>query len=178
MILVTGFGPFLDVQHNPSGAMARSCHGLRVFGETIWGLEIPVSYSEGIRQTLDVVRRQRPRLVLGIGVARQASAARLEAYAYRDYTPMLKDVDGRVGTAPDGPPQVASTMDVPRLCRHFGVTRSTDPGRYVCNAWLYEVVRGSNGTPVSFLHIPPQGFALGQLVSGLDGYLRSLTGHL
>ena len=178
MILVTGFGPFMDVKTNPSGELARACHGLRVRGETLYGLVLPVAYVEGIQQTLAAIEAHGPRLVLGMGVSRQAAHPRLEAFGYRDYSTTLPDADGRIGQPPAGPKRVASTLDVPRLCHELGVEHSTDPGRYVCNAWLYEVAIRAT-CPVGFLHVPMTGFDLSRLLAGLDRYLltsRDLEG--
>jgi pyrrolidone-carboxylate peptidase len=41
--LVTGFGPFLDVVDNPSGALARALDGSRIGPWRVVGMELPVS---------------------------------------------------------------------------------------------------------------------------------------
>jgi pyroglutamyl-peptidase len=171
VIVVTGFGPFLDVDDNPSGQLARGCHGLRVQGETLVGRVIDASYVGGIQETIRIAQGLSPRLVLGTGLSRRASASRLERFAYSDYSTTLLDVDDQVGRPPAGPERVESTVNLERLAASLEVELSTEPGRYVCNAWLYEVSRALKGVPVGFLHIPSEGFEVGRLLKGLQTYL-------
>lgn len=171
MILITGFGPFLDSDDNPSAHLAGGCHGLRVRGETLVGRVIEVSYRGGIQETIRFARGIRPRLVLGTGLSRRATDSRLERFAYSGYSQTLTDVDGRVGQPPIGPERIESTVNVERLSRALGVGLSADPGRYVCNAWLYEVSRSLGEIPVGFLHIPADGFPIPRLLKGLEIYL-------
>ena len=115
MILVTGFGPFLDVEDNPSGRLARACHGLRVRGETVIGRVVDASYVGGIQETIRVARAHSPRLVLGTGLSRRERVSRFERFAYSDYSASLLDSDGQVAKAPSGPHRVAATVDVEGL---------------------------------------------------------------
>jgi pyroglutamyl-peptidase len=172
VILLTGFGPFLDVEYNPSAALVSACHGLRIGGETIIGRVLPVSYRRAIPETVKLAEALKPRLILGTGLSRRARSARLESYAYSDYSQRLCDVDGETGRCPLGPKQVAATLDTRRLSDCLEVERSTDPGRYVCNAWLYEVSLALPETEVGFLHLATEGFELPRLLGGLRAYFQ------
>jgi pyroglutamyl-peptidase len=172
VILLTGFGPFMDVTKNPSGELAIACQGLRVGGETIVGAVLPVSYTRAIEQTVALAESLKPRLILGTGVSRSAEESRLEGRAYADYSESLRDMDGAIGNRPSGPPQVAASLDLQRMCTALGVESSSEPGRYVCNAWLYEVSEAMKGYEVGFLHIPMTGFEPARLLEGFRSYLR------
>ena len=171
VILLTGFGPFLDVETNPSSTLVRSCHGLRVGGETIISRVLDASYRRGISETIKLAEAMKPRLVLGTGLSRRDPLPRLESFAYSDYSQSLTDVDGQVGRPQSGPARAPATVDVRRLSAALDVALSTDPGRYVCNAWLYEVSLAVGDVPVGFLHIPVTGFETPRLLSGLSVYL-------
>ena len=168
MILVTGFGPFLDVEDNPSARLARAVHGASVGRHRVHGLVLPVSYDRAVATTLEAAREAL--LVLGTGVARQRSEPRLELRAVRERTAEHADVDGVCGghNAPDGPEAVRATLGE-AAARALGIGCSSDAGFYVCNGWLYGVVRGLPGVPVGFLHVPPDGFAPDRLLAGLAG---------
>ncbi|HKX45494.1 MAG TPA: pyrrolidone-carboxylate peptidase, partial [Planctomycetota bacterium] len=49
LALVTGFGPFLDVDDNPSGAVARALDGARVGPFEVVGRELPVLFDAAPR---------------------------------------------------------------------------------------------------------------------------------
>ena len=166
MILVTGFGPFLDVTDNPSARLARAVDGALVGPHRVRGLVLPVSYERAVAATLDAGREAV--LVLGTGVARTRTETRLELRAVRDRNEESDDVDGCRGgwNAADGPASVEASLGA-GAAEALGVGCSSDAGTYVCNAWLYGVVRGLPGRPVGFLHLPPAGFPPSRLLAGL-----------
>ncbi len=91
-ILVTGFGRFLDVVENPSGAIARAADGFSFGGVgsdeagsdgsrrdgsgrdavrvSVRGVELPVAWREAKRQMIELVERLHPDGVLMFGVCR------------------------------------------------------------------------------------------------------------
>lgn len=173
-VLVMGFGPFLDIQDNPATQLARSVDGRTLpDGRTIWGRVMDVSYARAPEQTLALCAELRPELVVGIGVARRRSVVTVETVGYRFPDGVTPDVDG---CAPrdleEGGPE-AVEMDAPaaRLAAAVGGVVGRDPGRYVCNAWIYRTTRALQGTiPISFIHIPPSGLMPTLLVRALAGW--------
>lgn len=165
-ILVTGFGPFLDVDDNPSAALARAVDGAVVAGVPVVGVVLPVSYRRGPSQVVALCDQLRPRLVLGLGVARQRSCVTVERFGRRALgsTP---DVDGgapaEVGA---GPELVAATLDPSLLAALLGAELSDDAGGYVCNAWAWEVPLRA-GAPAAFVHVPPGGMPVDDLLAAL-----------
>ena len=172
MILVTGFGPFRTVQENPSAALARALHGQRVGDELIVAHVLPVSFARGPQMAVAMARTLRPSLILGFGVSRRVRTE-VECIG-RNRVGSGPDVDGEA--PPDlgpGPATLDATLPVHRLARALDASVSEDAGSYVCNAWLYTVLRDVPKIPSTFVHIPPSGhsaasvlFALGQHVTG------------
>jgi pyroglutamyl-peptidase len=173
-ILVTGFGPFLDVGDNPSGALARAVDGEVVAGVPIVGVVLPVSYRRGPPQVLALCARHRPRFVVGLGVARQRARVTVERLGRRALGP-TPDVDGAAPSGVgDGPEIVAATLDPERLAALLGADLSDDAGGYVCNAWAWEVPLRS-GAPAAFVHVPPAGLPVADLLAAL-GALVAYSG--
>ncbi|MCP4803969.1 MAG: hypothetical protein GY913_08950 [Proteobacteria bacterium] len=153
MIVVTGFGPFLDVSENPSGALARAVDGARVRGHTVRGVELPVSYERAPRQVIELVRSFAPVLVLGLGVATRRSGAQVERQARNRGSQEHADMDGQRRTRLGRGPEVVRCPIADPLAAALEIGTSNDAGDYVCNAWLYGVSRGLAGTDVAFVHI-------------------------
>lgn len=168
MIVVTGFGPFLDVETNPSGALARAVDGARVGRHTVVGLELPVSYERAVQETVSFAQRLRPALVLGLGVATNRTGVQVEHVAVNRTHPEHADVDGRrPKDLGPGPARVVSSV-APKLAQALGCEPSHDAGVYVCNAWLYGVTTSLATLPVAFVHIASdQALSAAELLAGL-----------
>lgn len=167
MILVTGFGAFLDVVDNPSGRLAQDVDGL-VLGESlIRGLVLPVSFDRSPAATVDEARRIGADLVVGLGVAMMRPTVTVERFGRRLGAPRAADMDGAiVADLGPGPDVRASTVDVDALAAALHADLSDDAGGYVCNAWLWRVL-GALDVPVAFIHLPADGLSIGRLMAGL-----------
>jgi pyroglutamyl-peptidase len=164
-VLVTGFGPFLDVGSNPSGRMARLMDGRRVLGHTVIGRSLPVSYARGLPLMVAQARAISPRLVVGMGVHRGPGV--LIECVGRNRAGPTPDVDGM---CPDslgaGPAELPVDLNAERLARALGGVLSMDAGQYLCNAWLYTALRDVQA-PSIFIHIPPDFDDSTSLLDGL-----------
>ena len=172
-VLVTGFGPFLEVTDNPSGALARAVDGLRVAGATVTGVELPVTWQS---PALAVARALAldARLVVGLGVDRRTRTIDVETRAYNQGEGVDNaGVRGEV-LEPDGPVTRHSTVDAQALAAALGGRVDDDAGRYVCNAWLYGVVGGLPGRGVVFVHVPHEGMEVAALVRGIEVLVRGV----
>lgn len=165
-ILVTGFGDFLAVRGNPSGALARWVDGRSVGDRPVVGRELRVSLAELPRALASHVDELRPVALVALGVQRQLWW-RLERCARRPLTSSKADVDGAVASHFDraaAPERRATQLDVDRLARElvaagFVARPSEDAGGYVCE-WCYHhlFVHGARiGAPALFVHVPPDG---------------------
>lgn len=163
--LLTGFGPFLDVEENPSGLLAEAIGRDAPPGLDIKAAVLPVAYKgvgAKLRELLDEEERQ-PALILGMGV-HAGSSFRLESRASAVLSSSKLDNDGVLGSAvsPLSAGERATRVDMEMAAELLtGVARteveiSTDAGGYVCectyHAILSEALRiDSRGL---FLHVP------------------------
>ena len=169
VVLVLGFGPFADIADNPAARLARAVHNARAGQAIVRGEVMPVSYHRAARLTLERAEAVAPVAILGIGIARGRGAPALELHAFNDVTGL--DVDGQCPGRLDafGPSRVEATADCSALGLALDVDLSPDPGRYVCNAWLYRACHPPDRRrpPAAFLHIPASGFSPDRLIAGI-----------
>lgn len=170
MVLVTGFGPFEDVDDNPAERLARAVDARRVRGETVVGRVLPVSFERAPALTLAFARLHAARLVVGLGVATSRRRAEVERLARRVVGDRA-DVDGAVLDALHGPPEVRATVELGVLAGAMGLGTSEDAGAYVCNAWLYRVASALD-VPVGFIHLPRSGLDPETLLEGIAALLQ------
>lgn len=186
-VLVTGFGPFLEVRDNPAARAARAVDGALIpwgAGEArVVGRIIPVSYARGPAATMGLARRWRAHAIVGLGVARGRAQIAVERLGRRAPLSDSADVDGvRLDDLePGGPEIVAATGAVDALARALGALVSEDAGGYVCNAWLYRVTRACErlASPlqpsVVFVHVPDQGVESERLIGALPTLWRETS---
>ncbi|GDX80565.1 hypothetical protein LBMAG42_23760 [Deltaproteobacteria bacterium] len=169
--LVLGFGAFRDVLDNPSSRLARSIDG-RIVGvrQTILrGFEMPVSYERCFDQTLALAAEHRPAFVLGFGVAAGRVAALVESTARNRANHTIADVDGSfISEHGSGPLQIESRYAA-SLANALGLGCSPDAGEYVCNSWMYRVLRA--GLPAAFVHLPAEGLDADRVAEGFGRFL-------
>jgi pyrrolidone-carboxylate peptidase len=168
-ILVLGFGAFGSITNNPAAELARRIDGSQAGPHPIIGREMPVSYLRALELTLACAQAIRPCTILGVGVAQSDSHPRLELIGWRDPNPSLPDVDGVIPTilSDHGPESMEAGLGE-EFAQRLGVRVSRDPGRYVCNGWLYStLLRIGPNLPVGFLHVPITGFPAHRLVKAL-----------
>lgn len=171
MILLTGFGPFLDVPDNPSARLVRAVHGRAVHGHGIHTLVLDVDWQRALPQVVSAARATRPALILGFGVASRRTGVQVETRGVA--TRSGADIHGHTPTGPWPPPDtVDATADVARLAEALSATLSTDAGTYLCNGWLHQVVPQVQA-PATFVHLPPAGMDPHRLLTGLARYLTS-----
>lgn len=172
-LLISGFGPFLDVEKNPTERLARELDGTLLAGVPVVGIVLPVSYERGVEALLDRARALEPVAVLGFGVARRRSRLEVERFGYRDCGDS-PDIDGcRPSSNGEGPDRVRATLDLERLALALDAGISDDPGRYVCNAWAYRVPQRC-AAPAAFIHVPPSGISVEAVREGLERWLTRL----
>jgi pyroglutamyl-peptidase len=161
-VLVSGFGPFLDVVANPSGLVADALSG----DPGVHGIVLPVSFVRSA-QALDAALRgmpRRPRALLGLGVHRGVTL-RVERGARSQLESRSPDVDGMRGAtlALAGAALLETVCDVRRLADRLReldvapVEISGDAGGYVCERMYRHMLElgESSGVPAVFLHVPP-----------------------
>jgi pyroglutamyl-peptidase len=167
-VLVTGFGPFLDVVDNPSGRAARAVDGRAVADLRIVGRELPVTYEGGPAAAVALAQELDAVAVVGLGVDQRTRTVDVETRAYnRAGRP---DVEGHAPGVlePGGPPLLYSNIDANRFAAALGARVDDDAGRYVCNAWLYKVARALlPARQVVFVHVPTDGVDPDRLLAAI-----------
>ncbi len=119
---------------------------------------------------LELARTHRPVIALGFGVAVARDQVTVERQARRSVGER-PDAWGEVLALPRGPRHVPVSVDAQRLATALTAGHSDDAGDYVCNAWLYRVLRGEPGVAWGFVHVPPEGLEPTRLLEGLSRYL-------
>lgn len=159
VVLVTGFGPFLDIADNPAACLARAVDARRAGDAWVVGRVLPVSYEAGPALTRAWAESLDAVAIIGLGIARGRTAVCVERTGRRRADPVLFDTDGAClsDLEPGGPDSVTATLDAEAFAATLGAEVSDDAGAYVCNAWLYRVVRALPRCPVLFVHLPPAG---------------------
>ncbi|WP_284178610.1 peptidase C15 [Rhabdaerophilum sp. SD176] len=169
--LVTGFGPFPGVPHNPSGVIAeavtRSGRWARL-GWQVEGVPFPTDYRV-VLGWIKAFASAPPAFVIMLGVAARSQRLRVEMVARNRVSATARDVSGRKvnrrllepGAETIRPGRHAGAALV-RDLRRAGVPARTslDAGRYVCNAaywWMLGAM--PRETRVVFVHIPLPGKA-------------------
>lgn len=172
-LLVTGFGPFLGVTHNPSRTIAARLAARPPAGWHVTALELPVSFSRvapALDEALDRLEGP-PDLLLGLGVHR-GPYLRLERRAARRPRSTRPDNDGHVAApAPGGTAEPAeigapleTSFELEPLLAALARTRaawprvSADAGGYVCEATYCELLLrvGERARAALFLHVAPE----------------------
>ena len=167
LVLVTGFGPFFQVDRNPSGELARLLEACPPDGFEVIGTELPVTFEGAGTALRDFVASHRdrsPAFLLSLGVQR-TPAFRLERNARARLDSQKPDNEGRraSGVAVLGERDLSTTFDLEALapCLQADelepVLLSEDAGGFVCERTYYELLVLSEelGVPALFLHVPP-----------------------
>lgn len=165
LVLVTGFGPFLDVSENPSEQIARVLELESPAGVRVRALELPVSFQRS-REVLDKFLDglgERPALLLGLGLHR-GKFFRVERRARRVMDSAKPDNDGvlAAAVAPLGERDLATRLDLDRLeaCLTSPglepVSQSDEAGGYVCERTYHALLSAGErlDVPALFIHIP------------------------
>jgi pyroglutamyl-peptidase len=165
-ILVAGFGPFGEVVHNPSAALAEAlaCEpGVRAE-------VLPVAYARVERRLEALLEEPGPSALLLFGVHR-GPGFRLERVALNVDDESAPDVDGCVRRGrpirPGGPAAYWSTLplaDIGEALDRLGLAWewSSHAGGFLCNHTFYtarhRTVQRGRPLPCGLVHVPPLAF--------------------
>lgn len=166
-LLLTGYGPFLNNQTNPSEELAKFFDGKTVGNFKVLGRILPVSYEQAPLELSKRMLETKPDAVLCLGLASDREQVTPELVAINYYHSLEPDNDGKVITetkiCPDGPPAYFSSIPARQIAQAInakGVPAkvSTTAGTYVCNQTMYELGKRMDGNPNKipwgFIHVP------------------------
>jgi pyroglutamyl-peptidase len=181
-VLLTGFGPFPGMPHNPAETIVRrlaTSRALRTLPARVETLVLDTVWSrlDALAARIETVR---PDIVVMVGVQRRDGAVRLERVARAHATTRIPDHAGRHAPAhfaADGPGHMRSRLRVTGLAAALRraaapVRVSEDAGRYLCNAALRTAlaarVPGRPPAQAVFVHVPPPRPARGHRLADLE----------
>ena len=169
--LVTGFGAFGAVTHNPTLRLAEHFANRTTAGHALTCAVLPVSFrtaAERMRALIEIggADGQPFDMVLMLGVASGSAHWRVEKFG-RNWDDALRDADGYTPTAgeilPGGPEILPATLPIePQIAAiealGLPVKASDSAGAYLCNHVLYATLQHlqSVSSPIraGFLHVP------------------------
>jgi pyroglutamyl-peptidase len=168
-ILVTGFGPFPGVPFNASSTLVAHLAETPVRlvpRPSIVSATLPTDWHEAARQSRRLIETVDPDVILHFGVSRRCTGFEVETQARNQASAFLDHAgrthDGRK-VRRGAPPVLKTTLPAAVLAQRLRLAGlpavvSSDAGRYICNAVLYETllhIRDRKPAPlVGFIHIP------------------------
>lgn len=164
-LLVTGFGPFPGVRHNPSGqialAIGRSAR-LKRQGVRIAAHELIVTYA-ALPDLVELIDREKPDAILMFGIAARTKQPRLERRGENRTRPLSVDASGtrpKSRKLDETAPLIRNVrvaLEPLRLViqqQGFKPTLSNNAGAYLCNAVLFTALGEKPDAPCIFVHVP------------------------
>jgi pyroglutamyl-peptidase len=164
-VLVFGFEPFLEFDENPTQLLVRHLQGMNIEGERVTGVVLPVDHQDVVPRLTTVLRKSKPGLALGFGLASGREKVTPEKIAVNYRAAEKADNSGRrMAGAPidrGGPDGLFTNLPVEGLVAHLnenGIpsSLSLSAGSYICNTAMYVVVREARrrGFAGGFVHVP------------------------
>ncbi len=169
-LAITGFGPFPGVPFNASQRLVEELSQgvVRVApAPLVTTTVLQTDWTQALAELRHLVRSMRPHLLVHFGVSSRAAGFVIETRAFNQ-TSLRADCSGAQAAArcvrPSAGGARTATLPAGRLIgrlRLDGIPArlSTDAGRYLCNAVLFESLvqaEAAAHTPlVGFIHIPP-----------------------
>jgi pyroglutamyl-peptidase len=150
-ILITGFVPWGRQTVNPSGEIARE----------LGGHLLPVDFDRASRKLRRLIRVNRPKAVLMLGLAPSRKTISIEAVALNveHHDEDGKGARWRRSIRRNGPLAIRSTLPLDGIYRQLKKSRvpvsiSHYAGTFVCNRVFYEGLSAC-AVPCGFIHVPP-----------------------
>lgn len=165
-ILLTGFEPFGGDTANPSAEIARRLQGTVIRGYPVVGVVLPCAFGRARRSLRRHLERQRPALVVCLGLAAGRTAITPERIAINVDDARIADNAGcRPLDRPvvrGGPAAYWSTLPVKAIVaalrrRQWPAEVSQTAGTFVCNHVFYDLMHRLRRRPAvrgGFIHVP------------------------
>lgn len=165
-ILLTGFEPFGGDTVNPSALVAQALHGQRIGGVPVHALCLPCVFGEALALLNAAVVRQRPQLVLALGLAAGREGLTLERVAINVDDARIADNAGALPidepVVPGGPAAYFSRLPIKAIVAALNeagmpASVSQTAGTFVCNHVFYglmHMLRRRPRTRGGFMHLP------------------------
>lgn len=168
IVLVTGFGPFLNHPVNASWEAVKLMNKDEIekkHNVELVQLEIPVTYENVDEFVPAIWETHTPKLLIHVGVSSIANNITIETQAHRKGYQRLDYFDkcpaNHVCTA-EGAIRIHTKLDTEKLCNDFNdgnppkdtsAIVSKDAGRYLCE-YIYYTSLSVDNTRTLFIHVP------------------------
>lgn len=163
VILLTGFSSFPGAPLNPTKVTLQSMRHAEI--EMPPSIVFPVSYrivDKYLDRILDAVA---PDIVVSLGLSYEAKGFTLESHAYNETDQQSVDIHDTIpeSTISENTTEMLSShIPLDRVYDHLQsrdipVSRSSDPGRYLCNYLYYKVMdkfKNDRSKWSCFVHVP------------------------
>lgn len=160
-ILLTGFEPWDDWPHNPSGDIALALNGETIGGCEIVSAVLPVVHGEDIAIVKPLIENLKPVAVVSLGLHGWASVLHIERVAVN-----LKIVGGVDYPVVDGGPDAyLATLPTREMVAaietlaHVPAKLTYSAGTFLCNHIMYNILHHLSASGVDaiagFIHLPP-----------------------
>ena len=165
IVLVIGFGPFLNHDVNPSELIAEELNGETINGAEIIGYPIQPNlsnFTESIEIAYNAIERFNPDFVFSIGLAAKFKNIRIEKIGY-NLKIEIKENASLEKLIPKGRWLRFSPLPARKIVRELRREKipsqiSIYPGLSLCNGMLYSVLHyiDVNDLPIKsgFIHVP------------------------
>jgi pyroglutamyl-peptidase len=166
-VLITGFGPFPGAAENSSAWLAAALAAGAPSDCTLHTEVLPTEWNEVATLGPRLLQQHRPRLILHLGLSKNAKGFRIERSAHNvidfredargafpDMRSVLESGDARLDTA----------ISTAKLARHLRAqdlpaSASRSAGTYLCNYLYYLSLHWARAQQapcdVTFVHLPP-----------------------
>ena len=157
-VLVTGFEPFDGDELNPSWEVARALDGECIAGAVVAAARLPCVFATSLAALDAAIARQRPCIVLALGLAGSRSAISVERIADNA---LAQPIDEPVVAG--GPPAYFTRLPAKAIVADLqdsGIAAelSFSAGSFVCNQVFYGLMHRLRRRPsvaAGFIHLPP-----------------------
>ncbi|CAK1584116.1 unnamed protein product [Parnassius mnemosyne] len=168
LVLVTGFGPFLNHPVNASWEAVKLMNKKELekkYNIELVQLEIPVTYENVDEFVPALWETHTPKLVIHVGVSSIADCMTLETQAHRKGYQRKDYFDNCPAdhTCPaEGAIRLQTKLNVEQICKEFNdgnppentnAVASKDAGRYLCE-YIYYTSLSVDNTRTLFIHVP------------------------
>ncbi|XP_023219839.1 pyroglutamyl-peptidase 1-like [Centruroides sculpturatus] len=187
-IIITGFGPFRDIEVNSSWIAVRELAKVGIDGVNLIIKEIPVEYETVTKIIPELWKKYKPAMVVHCGVSSSAKTLVLEQLAHNNGYES-PDVTGNLPPSSCcvkcGSKCLQTKIDMYQVSHDVNSSGlqipavvSNDAGRYLCEFIYYTSLNVSPAT--AFIHVPPvdQPFSVEQLAQGIKVAISSMIKQL
>ena len=166
-VLLTGFGPFLNITNNPTQSIAEQLNNTQLNNASIISIILPVSFEQSIQTMKEAIQQFEPDLIISLGLEDKSSSIHLELIGTNLKRTQLANGRWSIPHFILLGKRLFYTSTLPLLEIKSNLLDNTIPtklslgaGTYVCNSLFYQTQHYLHTTnqeiPMGFIHLPQQ----------------------